>query len=175
MRTRFQVACLLAVGSAASLAQAGLIDFEAPFASGSSVSFVSDGVTVTFSDPAGVFHVPTFGGSFPLDGVLFPGSYNLTVTFSSAVDNVTVGNLITGLYTAEVDVITGMAYDSSNNLLGVVSNSNPAHTLSFTGISKIVYTAPNTGFAISYLSFVPAPGVAGLFGLAALGATRRRR
>lgn len=175
MKTRFHVACLLAVGAATSLAQGGLIDFEGFFPSGPSVSYVSDGVTVMFSDPAGVFHLATFGGSFPIDGVLFPGSYNLTVTFSSAVDNVTVGNLITGLYTSEVDVITGMAYDSSNNLLGTVTNSNPTHTLAFTGISKIVYTAPNTGFAISYLSFVPAPGVAGLFGLAALGATRRRR
>lgn len=169
------IACLAAAGSAVSSAQAGLIDFETPFPTALSVTWVTDGVAVTFSDPGGVYHVPAFSGPFPIDGVLFPGSYNLTVTFSSAVDNVTVGNLITGLYTYEVDVITGMAYDSSNNLLGTVTNSNPAHTLAFTGISKIVYTAPDTGFAISYLSFVPAPGVAGLFGLAALGAGRRRR
>ncbi|MDX2016587.1 MAG: hypothetical protein SFY95_02970 [Planctomycetota bacterium] len=173
--TRAMIVCLAAAGLSTSAAQAGLIDFETPFASGPSVTFVSDGVSVTFSDPGSVFHVASFGSPFPDDGVLFPGSYNLTVTFSSAVDNVTVGNLVTGLYTSEVDVITGMAYDSSNNLLGTVTNSNTAHTLAFTGISKIVYTAPNTGFAISYLSFVPSPGVAGLFGLAALGAARRRR
>ncbi len=135
MKTRFHVACLLAVGAATSLAQGGLIDFEGFFPSGPSVSYVSDGVTVMFSDPSGVFHLATFGGSFPIDGVLFPGSYNLTVTFSSAVDNVTVGNLITGLYTSEVDVITGMAYDSSNNLLGTKSIADASVAA---GVSRFV-------------------------------------
>lgn len=169
------IVCLAAAGSTPSLVHAALINFGAYFPPAPSRTWITDDGWVTFTDPAGVFSVATPGTSFPSDRVLLAASYNLTVTFSVPVYDVTVGNLFTGLYTSEIDVITGVAYDSSNNPLGTVTNSNPAHTMPFTGITKIVYTAPTTGFTLSYLSFLPAPSVASVFGLAALHAARRRR
>lgn len=157
-----KIALLALLFSWAPVSLAGVIDFEnQPFGNvaGETLVIESDGVTVTFTGIG--LQIRTLGGGF--DETYCQSRYlstsgdseEITVTFSSSVNDVTILNPINGSVTGEIDEIDGEAYDAGDALLDSFSNADVLPTLIGPGITRVTYddVSDGNGYVIGALSF----------------------
>jgi hypothetical protein len=167
------------------------------------------GGSVTFDDVGGTGVSVTFAGlgltirnlhidadaAFPDTKVLstLDDEAPITVTFTTgfSADSVVITDLITGIYTPEVDFIHGKAFASLDKFAAPIDEATTSSTflvLTGPGIKMVIYDDTGTGYTLDDFSFVGsfdevppagAPGPASVLlvglGLLGLGAVARGR
>lgn len=181
MRALTVLSVSVAMGAAWS-AGAQTIDFESETVGpvpGEVLTYNFGGYSVEFSGPG--LRIRQEGSPFPTTKTLSTNgdAGPIEVKFIGTSVNYTQWeNIINGTYTGEVDTPIGTAFDAFNNVVDSDQNSNTFFVLEGPGIVRCSYIegSPGEGFVMDNFSWqVPAPGSAGLIGIAGLLAMRRRR
>lgn len=160
----FFISLLLAAPS-----QSATLDFDdlpIGLVAGESLTINVDGVDITFS---GV-ELQVLSLELGFNGALFPGTGNqlsagidqtgdLIVEIESgyAFDFIEIENHVTGGPVFEIDIITGMAFDSNGQLLDSFTNGLEFATLTGPGITRATFGAFETAFAIDNFRFTVIP------------------